>query len=73
MKKTLGGGQPREGGGRVGVFHHPFDRDFKRFFSGLSQKRKNFDVLVQLRRAMKKPGAGAPNWADGFPRCSSPC
>jgi hypothetical protein len=41
------------GGGRVGVFHHRFDRDVKTLSRFFPQRKKSFEVLVELRWAMK--------------------
>jgi hypothetical protein len=64
--KTLGRCPPREGGGKVGVFHHPFDRDVETL-SGFSPKKESFEVLVRLRWAMKNALVAAPGLADGLP------
>jgi hypothetical protein len=58
--KTLGWCQAREGGARVGVFHHPFDRDVKTLSRVFPQKKKSFEVLVRLRWAMKNALVPAP-------------
>jgi hypothetical protein len=66
--------QPCEGGGRVGVFHHPLDRDVKTLSRFFPQKKKSFEVLVRLRWAMKNAlEPPDPVWLTGFPRFSSPC
>jgi len=50
---------PSEGCDKDGVFHHPFDRDV-RTLSRLVPQEKSFDVLVQLRWAMKNALVAAP-------------
>jgi hypothetical protein len=50
---------PCEGGGRVGIFHHPSDRDVKTL-SRFPQRKKSFEVLVRLRWAMKNALVQAP-------------
>jgi hypothetical protein len=47
-EKRLEARQPTEGEDRVGVFHHPVDRDVKTLSRSFPRK-KSFEVLVQLR------------------------
>jgi hypothetical protein len=60
--KTLGRRRPREGGGRVGVFHEPFDRDVKTLSRYFPRERKSFEVLVQRRWVMKNALVSAPSF-----------